>query len=112
METLTAGQLSTTIYVLLAIFGGIITVDKVLDIVKKWRAPSSDVYTKLSNDKQRLDEHEQQLQALKAEQLAQKENSRVQCAALLALLDHELHNGNADQMQAARDDLVKWLTNK
>lgn len=73
------------------------------------RKPNSDskddVSTKLHRDKERLDMHTMQIDGL-------MEYSRVQCAALIALLDHELHNGNADQMQKARDELSKYLINK
>ena len=27
----------------------------------------------------------------------------------MALLDHELHNGNGEQMQKARDDIMHYL---
>lgn len=109
MESITAGQLSTTIYVLLAVFAGMITVDKVIDIIKKWRAPSTDTVIKLANDKKRLDEQQEELGRQQREIDTLKESARVQSAALMALLDHELHNGNADQMQRARDDIMRYL---
>ena len=105
MENLTPDQLLTAAYVILAIFGVLITVDKGIDIIKKWRAPATDTAQKLANDKDRLDNHEQAIQDL-------QESSRVQCAALVALLDHELHNGNKEQMEGARDDLLKHLMAK
>ena len=105
MENLTPDQLLTAVYVILAIFGVLITVDKGIDIIKKWRAPATDTAQKLANDKDRLDNHEQAIQDL-------QESSRVQCAALVALLDHELHNGNKEQMEGARDDLLKHLMAK
>lgn len=109
MESITADQFSTTIYVLLSFFGGMITVDKIIDIIKKWRAPSTDTAIKLANDKKRLDEQQEELDRQKHEINTLKESARVQSAALMALLDHELHNGNADQMQKARDDIMKYL---
>lgn len=105
METLTSVQISTTVYVLMILFGGLITIDKVVDIFKKWRAPSTDTFKKLDTDKRRLDEHEERIVAL-------NRSDHIQLAALLALLDHELHNGNADQMQKARDDIMHYLQNK
>ena len=57
-------QLNTTIYVLLALFGTIVTVDKVIDIVKKWRSPSTETERKLATDKRRLDEHEEAIKDL------------------------------------------------
>ncbi len=116
METLTPGQIQTTVYVLLVLFGGIITVDKVLDIIKKWRAPSSDAATdtakKFANDQRRLDEHQQELERVKEEIASLKENGRVTSAGVMALLDHELHNGNASQMEKARDDIMAYLQAK
>lgn len=104
MENITPDQLMNTVVVLLAIFAAIVTVDKVIDIIKKWRSPSTDTMKKLENDKQRLDEHDDAIRAL-------QESSRVQLGALMALLDHELHNGNGDQMQKARDDINAYLQN-
>ena len=102
MENITPDQLLNTVVVLLAVFAAIVTVDKVIDIFKKWKAPSTDTAKKLDNDKKRLDEHEAAIHAL-------QETNRVQLAALQALLDHELHNGNAGQMQKARDDINAYL---
>ena len=102
MENLTPDQLTTTVTVLLALFAVLLTVDKVIDVIKKWSAPSSDTAKKLAWDKDRLDEHEASIKML-------QESSRVQCSALLALLDHELHNGNADQMEDARKGVLDYL---
>ena len=100
MENITLEQLSTTVYVVLIIFGALITVDKVIDIIKKWRAPATDTAQKLANDKGRLDDHEAAIKEL-------QESGRLHGAALVALLDHELHNGNTKQMEDARDDILK-----
>ena len=109
MDGITAEQLLTTVYVLLAIFAAIITVDKAIDIIKKWRAPSTDTAKKLQTDKERLDKHESDLERQQKEIDLLKESGRVQAAALMALLDHELHNGNAEQMQSAHDGLMAYL---
>jgi hypothetical protein len=97
---LTPDQLLKTVYVIVAVFGVLITVDKGIDIIKKWRAPATDTAQKLANDKGRLDDHEAAIKDL-------QESGRLQGAALVALLDHELHNGNTKQMEDARDDLLK-----
>lgn len=102
MEHITPEQVMTTVVVVLAIFAAIVTVDKVIDIVKKWRAPTTDTAKKLQADKTRLDEHDKAIEKL-------QESNQAICSALLALLDHELHNGNSDQMQKARDELMRYL---
>lgn len=94
-----------TAYVLLAIFAAIVTVDKVIDIFKKWRMPTTDTARKLANDKDRLDGHDEAIRDL-------QESTQVLCNGILALLDHELHNGNTDQMQDARDDLMNYLSGR
>ena len=102
MERISPEQLMNALVVVLAIFAAIVTIDKVIDIIKKWRAPATDTEKKLANDKTRLDEHDKAIANL-------QESNQVICSALLALLDHELHNGNADQMQKARDELMSYL---
>lgn len=105
MDGITIEQLMTTGYVILAVFAAIITIDKVIDIMKKWKAPSTDTYKKLANDKIRLDDHSESIAEL-------QESTRVLCNGVIALLDHELHNGNTDQMQDARDDLMDYLSGR
>lgn len=105
MENLTPDQLLNAVYGIVAIFGILITVDKGIDIIKKWKAPATDTAKKLANDKVRLDNHEVEIQEL-------KEGGKLQGAALIALLDHELHNGNSQQMEKARDDLLGYYMKK
>lgn len=64
MNGVTPDQLMTTAYVLLAVFAAIVTVDKVIDIFKKWRSPTIDTAKKLATYKQRLDDHEKGDQGL------------------------------------------------
>lgn len=90
---------------LLALAGALATADKAVEIVKKWRAPSADTARKLDTDKRRLDAHEESIADL-------RESNRVLCAGVLALIEHELHNGNADQMASARDDIIGYLQSK
>lgn len=102
MEHISPDQLWNAMLVVLALFAAIATVDKFVEIIKKWRAPTTDTAKKLATDKQRLDEHDKAIEKL-------QESNQAICSALLALLDHELHNGNADQMQKARDTLMNYL---
>ena len=53
MDKVTPDQLMNTVVVLLAVFAAIVTVDKVIDIFKKWRTPSTDTAKKLAADKSR-----------------------------------------------------------
>lgn len=103
MQNISPDELLTTAYVVLAIFAAIVTVDKVIDIVKKWRSPTLDTEKKLANDKRRLDEHEESINDL-------KEGIPFICTALLAILDHGIHNGNLDQMQKARDEMMGYMS--
>lgn len=99
------GDVNTTVTVLMAVFSFLIAADKTIDIVKKWKAPSSDITRKLANDKLKLDEHDEAIRDL-------HQGQQVLCGGITALLDHELHNGNTGQMEAARDDLMKYLKEK
>lgn len=102
MENVNVENVKITIMVLLALFAAVAVVDRFVEIVKKWRAPSTDTAKKLATDKARLDAHERAIDDL-------KESNHVICSGLLALLDHELHNGNGEQMERARDNLMDYL---
>ncbi len=43
---------------------------------------------------------------------ALEEGQRVQCAGVHALLEHELHNGNAEEMKDASKELFDYLNKK
>lgn len=105
MNGITPDQLMTTGTVVLAIFAAIITIDKVIDIVRKWRTPTTDTAKKLATDKERLDQHEKAIRDL-------EQSQQVLCSGLLALLDHELHNGNGDEMKKARDNIMNYLQSR
>lgn len=56
----------------------------------------------LDNDKRRLDEMENKQADMQRGQMAN-------CRGVQALLEHELHNGNADEMQDASKAIAEWL---
>ena len=71
----------------------ILTVDKCVGILQKWLKPKKDKALE-----GRMDEMDQ-FQA-------------VMCRTMLALLNHELHNGNADEMARASENINKWLVER
>ena len=102
-------MIETAGLVVFAALGGIVTVDKAVRVVKGWFRPADDVLGQhskmLASDKARLDRHEADIAAL-------KEGQRVLCGGVQALLEHEIHNGNADEMKAAARELKKYLVNR
>lgn len=62
----------------------------------------------LNNDKANLDNHTLLISSINKSNDVVKEGLEVTCNALTAVLDHELHNGNSDQMQQARDSLQHY----
>lgn len=53
-------------------------------------------------DFKRLNEHTERIEAV-------EETTRILCAGIHALLEHELHNGNADEMRQASAALFDHL---
>ena len=102
MNGITPDQLMNAVVVILAIFAAVVAIDKFMDVVKKWKSPEKDMYEKLRSDKQKLDEHDRELNAI-------KEGQSVLCFGIVALLDHQLHNGNTAQMEKARNDIDRYL---
>ena len=80
--------------------------------IKNWRelrkpaeAAGEHVKKCLDADKDRLNAQEKRINML-------EEGQRVLCTGMVALLEHELHNGNANQMQEASRDITRYLINK
>lgn len=83
--------------------------DEIADkVLEKLEPRFKDIETKLDTDKNRLDNHETAIKSINSSMDTIKEGMQVTCDALTAILDHELHNGNGDQMQKARDDLQNY----
>lgn len=60
------------------------------------------VVTRVESLERRVDAHDDEVKDLHAGQSAI-------CRGVQALLEHELHNGNEDEMRAASDGIGKWL---
>ena len=99
MAELTSAQITSTIIVLAAIFSALITIDKVVDVIKKWRQPAVTIQDKLAADKNRLEIHEKQILAL-------TKMVNALCKAEVAHLTHELTGGNTDKLQEALTSLT------
>lgn len=112
----TADNIMIALGVVLGVCALIVAVGAAADRIKKWRHPEKDRMAALeqrmaklegflANDKVRLDKHEEQIEIL-------KQGQRLNLQGMQAMLEHELHNGNSDQMQKAADDMNAWLLNK
>lgn len=104
MSGVSADQLMNAVVVVLAVLAAIVAIDKFIDVVKKWKAPEKNIAEKLSADKRELDQHEKEIKAL-------KDGQKALCTGVMALLDHQLHNGNTSQMEDARKDINDFLKN-
>lgn len=100
MTEITMEQIMTTIIVLSAVCGGLFAIDKVVDIFKKWRQPSTDIQTKLAADKIRLENHDKQILDL-------TRMVNALCKAEVAHLTHELTGNGTDKLK----DALTMLTN-
>ena len=100
MIELTYSQISTFLIVLSALIAAVLTIDKVIDLIKKWRQPAVDVQEKLAADKTRLENHEKQILDL-------TKMVNALCKAEVAHLTHELTGGDTDKLQ----DALTLLTN-
>lgn len=102
MEAVTMNNLMTALAVFIALCGALVTVGKAIDTIRAWHRPQVDVAAQVSALDARLRAHEEEIERL-------KDGQHYMCSGVLALLEHELHNGNAEQMQAASRDINNWL---
>ena len=100
MVELSYAQITSFIIVLSAIIAGVLTIDKVIDLIKKWRQPAINIQEKLAADKTRLEIHEKQILDL-------TKMVNALCKAEVAHLTHELTGGGTEKLQ----DALTTLTN-
>ena len=131
-------MLWTALIVLVGVGGLIVLGDKVMDVWRKHQArkqissgPESqlaeaiskkviekmeprfaDIDRKFANDKQLLETHTRQIGELNKRVDGLETGQKAQCRGILALLNHELHNGNSDEMEDAKKAMDTYLINK
>lgn len=99
MIELTYSQISTFLIVLSALIAAALTIDKVIDLIKKWRQPTINIQDKLAADKNRLEMHEKQILDL-------TKMVNALCKAEVAHLTHELTGGDTTKLQEALTSLT------
>jgi len=118
VETVTISQAWTWV---MALFVAVVTIDKGIDIFKKWHGSSPE--GKLSNLVERLSERLDSVESLvhrHSELLANdkarfetiENGTHVTQEALLALLSHAIDGDNKEQLVKARNDLHEYLITK
>lgn len=116
VQALTGANLTAALLVVVALAGIFVLFANVVEAARKLRKPQKtqehDLVShqeacekKFANDKRLLDDHSGRIDDLEAGQ-------RVICAALHELLEHELHNGNAESMRKVSGDLFTYLNRR
>ena len=135
IEGITPTHLWIFVYVAIAICGIIILIDKVADVFRrrkqrkdlakpeladeiagkvmaKLRPDLDEIDRKLKSDNTRLDGHDRDIKDLYGRTEQDRNGIRALVVGVLALLNHELHNGNTGELDDAQKELNKYLINK
>lgn len=126
-------------YTMLAIIAIIVCLEKIPDLIWKWKdrrqkaaeGPQAnfaeeiseatmqkleprfaEINEKLKADKARLDSHEYALSGMHRAQVDISEGFSVICYAMIAVLNHGIHNGNKDEMEEALGRLHEYLSKR
>lgn len=86
-------------------------VEKIVNAVKKARAPEQRQDDEIQGIKLRLDKVERKLENDKREIADSKECNHVLTKGMLALLEHGINGNNIDQMKDAKNDVNTYLIN-
>ena len=102
MDKVTPDDLMTFLWVCAALVAFTLAVWGLVDKIKNARKPAENiaewrrsVEQRLANDKARIDSID--------------EGQKGLCHGVLALLNHELHNGNSDEMEKAKKGIYNYL---
>ena len=139
IEGVTPSMLWNFGYTMLGLIAIVVCIEKIPDIVWKWKdrkrkagertsdavadevsekimdklEPRFDeIDDKLKSDKLRLDSHDYALNAIHRSQHDISDGFSVICYAIISILNHEIHNGNKDEMEGALTKLHEYLTKR
>lgn len=135
IEGITPSYLWIFLYVAVGIAALILLIDKVIDVFrrrakrKEAKKPEladeiagkvmdqlqptfTEIDRKLANDKVHLDGHDRQIEGLARRMDGSENGIRALVTGVLALLNHELHNGNTTELNDAQKALNKYLIDK
>ena len=137
IEGITPDMLWTALIVLVGLGGLIVLGDKVMDVWRNYKkrkevnAPGNkladeisqkvfskleprftDIDRKFANDKQLLETHTRHIGEINKRVDGLEKGQKAQCHGILALLNHELHNGNSDEMEEAKKGMDNYLIEK
>ena len=105
MENITPDQVMTTIIVISTILAALFTLDKFIDLIKKWRQPALNIQEKLAADKVRLEAHDKQILNL-------TNVVNALCKAQIVHLTHELTGNDIDKLKEALTLLTNTTIDK
>lgn len=116
VQALTGANLTTFLLVLVALAGLFILFSNVVEAARKLRKPQEKKETSLTEHQEACEKRfaadYKRFAALENRMQYQEDTSKVLCAGIHALLEHELHNGNADEMRRASADLFDHLNGR
>lgn len=135
IEGITPGMLWTALYVVVGLCALIVLADKVRGVfasakerkqskkpelaeeisekvLEKLEPRFAEIDRKLSNDKALLDAHTRQIVAIEKRQDGFENGQKAANRGILALLNHELHNGNNEEMEHAKQVMDDYLIEK
>lgn len=81
-------------------------------VLEKLEPRFSEIERKLANDKATIDGHSRQMETLAKRADGNEDGIKALSRGVLALLNHELHNGNSDELEHAQQTLNDYLIEK
>lgn len=100
-------DIQTFVMVLFTLFAAIIVLDKIVDIVKKYRAPGIDMNDEIENIKGHLDSDHRRISAL-------EESSKLMLRGLNAIIEFSINGdvGDKKKLESVKEDITHFLINK
>ena len=100
-------DIQTFVMVLFALFAGIIVFDKIVDIYRKYKAPSVSMEDEIHKIKDALDRDNKRINSL-------EESSKLTLRGINALIEFDILGDEEDKkkLEAVKEDITEYLINK
>ena len=102
-------NVTITAQTLLALVGVIAAVGSATAVISRWLSPYKALKKTVEQHTRLLDNDLKRFEQVSKERDEDRETSRAQCRAILALLDHSITGNSVDKLKSARERLQEHL---
>lgn len=105
-------DITTTVNVILAFFGGLVCISGGVSVIIKLLSPFRKLKTQVEEHEEKLQSDYQKFEAMEEAIKSIEDSNKVICKSLLVLMNHEITGNSIDKLKAQKEAMEQYLIDK